>query len=168
MCGKSVDLAFLAERGHTALGVELVEQAIVEFFEELGTVPEIEAGERPRHRAQGVEIVHADFFEVTREDVGQVDCVFDRAALIALPEELRGQYVDHSLHLAAPDARILLVTLSHEGGDGPPFSVGEREVHDRFGPHCTIERLEGAVAEDVSERLRQAGAYETTWLMTRR
>jgi thiopurine S-methyltransferase len=34
LCGKTVDLAYLAERGHQVVGVELVEAAVIGFFAE--------------------------------------------------------------------------------------------------------------------------------------
>ncbi len=32
LCGKSLDLLWLAEQGYSVLGIELVEKAVVDFF----------------------------------------------------------------------------------------------------------------------------------------
>src|SRR6185503_18861075 len=83
-----------------------------------------------------------DLFAATREHVGAIDAIYDRAALVALPPEVRVRYVDH-MRTIAPGARTeLLVSLEYppERGSGPPFSVDEAEVRTLF-PGATIEEL---------------------------
>jgi thiopurine S-methyltransferase len=168
LCGKTVDLVHLARAGHEVVGVELVEQAIDELFAEHRIEPRITEGPAAkRFSADRLTVLCADFFDVTPADVGPIDCVYDRAALIALPEGLRGRYVTHLLELLRPGARVLLVTLDYEAGakTGPPFAVSDEEVEVRFAASCTIERLGSHVVEDVADALREAGARETTWLL---
>jgi thiopurine S-methyltransferase len=170
LCGKSRDLVYFARAGHDVVGIELVEQAVHEFFAEHDAKPTVVRGPRAtRYRARSLTILQADFFDVTRDDVGEVDCAYDRAALIALPPEDRGRYVSHLLELLPSGAPILLVTLDYDDSatSGPPFAVSDEEVHERFGPSCAVERLAHGATRDVSERLRDAGARESTWLLTR-
>jgi thiopurine S-methyltransferase len=170
LCGKSRDLIYFARAGHDVVGIELVEQAVREFFAEHEAKPRIVTGPRAtRYSARSLTILQADFFDVTRDDVGHIDCAYDRAALIALPIEDRGRYVSHLLELLPSGARILLVTLDYDESatGGPPFAVSDEEVHERFGPSCSVQRLAHGETRDVSERLRDAGARETTWLLTR-
>ncbi len=41
LCGKSLDMVWLAQNGHPAVGAELSERAVDDFFAERGLSPEI-------------------------------------------------------------------------------------------------------------------------------
>jgi thiopurine S-methyltransferase len=130
LCGKADDLAYLASRGHTVIGVELVESAVAAFFTEHDLTPTREAeGDHVAYRAGAITVLAGDWFATTAAAVGAVDAIYDRAALIALPPPLRSRYVAH-LRALAPDAPALLITLDYpqEVMDGPPFAVGDAEV----------------------------------------
>lgn len=140
LCGKTEDLAYLAGRGHEVIGIELVEDAVRQFFAEHATTPEITAREGgATYRAGAITIIVGDFFATTRELVGTIDGIYDRAALIALPPAMRTSYVAH-LRAIAPDAqRELLVSLEYPADaiQGPPFSVAMAEV-DRWYPTAKL------------------------------
>ncbi len=143
LCGKAVDLAYLAEGGRSVLGVELVEDAARAFFDEQG-IPAHRTQDGPLVRWEGstIEIVVGDFFDLTSDDVGRSGACFDRAALVALPPEMRARYVPHLRSLLEPGARVLLVTFEHDAPPGdPPFSVPEREVRALYDG-CAVERLD--------------------------
>ncbi len=133
LCGKSADLEWLAVQGHEVVGIELSELAAQAFFSERGIEPE-----RSEHAPfigyshGAITIWVGDFFAATPELTGYCDGVYDRAALIALPEELRARYVAHLPSLLAPKARLLLVTLDYDAEGGPPFRVSPREVSERY------------------------------------
>lgn len=130
LCGKSVDLAWLADRGHEVVGVELSEVAARSFFEERGLAPEIStAGPFRVFRHGRVSIAVGDFFAATPDTFGgPFELAYDRASLIALPPELRDRYVATLRSLLAPGARVLLVTLDFDAPGGPPFSVDAAAV----------------------------------------
>ena len=70
--------------------------------------------------------------------------MFDRAALIALPPELRVHYAN-ALYAKLPSGcRGLLVTLEYPQAerDGPPFSVPESEVRALFERDWVVDVLE--------------------------
>ena len=141
LCGKSVDLAFLAAHGAEVVGVELVDAAARAFFEE-AKLPAARTvdGALVRYEASGVEIVVADFFQLTPEDVGVFDAYYDRASLVALPPSLREPYA-RTLRLLAPTARGLVVTFEHDAKDAlPPFSVSPAELRALF-PERSFEHL---------------------------
>jgi thiopurine S-methyltransferase len=144
LCGKAVDLAFLASRGFEVVGVELVEAAVAAFFAERGLVPTVErVGSLVRYRHDAVELLAGDFFDVTRDHAGRCDGCYDRAALIALPSEMRRRYVAHLRGLLDPGARGLVITVDYpqERMEGPPFAVPEAELLAHYrGAH--VERLE--------------------------
>lgn len=149
LCGKTEDLVWLA-RDHEVVGVEVVEDAVKAFFDEHALVPEVTArGPLQVYRSGPITILCGDLFEVTRDDAGTIDSVYDRAAVIALPEELRQRYVDHLLHLAQRDYRSLTVSLEYDQAKmaGPPFSVTHAELLRRYDGY-RFEEL-GALPDDT-------------------
>lgn len=145
LCGKANDLAYLASRGHTVIGVELVEAAVVAFFAEHQLAPtRTPAGDHVAYQAGEITVLAGDWFATTAAQLGPVDAIYDRAALIALPPALRERYVAE-LHPRLPaDCRGLLITLEYPQHEkaGPPFAVAEAEVRERYGPQWSVELLE--------------------------
>ncbi len=136
LCGKTEDLAFLAAQGHQVVGIELVEDAVAAFFAEHDVTPAIERrGDLAIYMAGDIRILAGDLFSVQPADVGTIDSIYDRAALIALPSDLRPRYVAHLRSLVAPATPALLVTLEYPQDlmPGPPFSVPEAEVRALYG-----------------------------------
>lgn len=146
LCGKAIDLAYLAGRGHEVVGVELVEDAVRQFFVEQGVTPEVTSrGAFVQYTAGAITIFAGDWFATGAALVGRFDAVYDRAALIAMPPELRPRYVAHQRTLAGA-APILLVTLEYpqEVMEGPPFAVLEDEVRRLHAPARVALIDEGA------------------------
>lgn len=130
LCGKSLDMHWLAEQGHPVTGVELDRGAIEAFFDEAGMTPTLdESGPMPCLTAGGITLFAGDFLEFSPVEL--FGLVYDRAALIALPPETRPRYLDRLAELVKPGARGLLVTLEYpqEAMEGPPFSVTPDEIH---------------------------------------
>ncbi len=162
LAGKSNDLAWLASQGHRILGVELSQLAIDQFFAEHDLVPRVHESAYGRHHvASDIELVCGNAFALDAAILAGCDALYDRAALIALPPELRQRYV-RELHARLPaGCRGLLITLEYPPHEkqGPPFAVPEAEVRDLYGRDWTVATLErrdilaqqpGFVAEGVS------------------
>lgn len=145
LCGKSLDLAWFASQGLDVLGVELSALAVEQFFAEHQLAPATRDSQYGRHfSAGGIEIICGDAFSLDAALLANCAAVFDRAALIALPDKLRSAYAD-SLYAALPAGCTgLLVTLEYPQHEksGPPFSVDEAEVRERFGPRWRLDMLE--------------------------
>lgn len=152
LCGKSLDLAWLQQQGLRVLGVELSPIAAATFFKEQGldaSVSTVDGFES--HRSGDIEILCGDFFALKKENLEEVRAVYDRAAMIALPPEMRRSYAAKMSDLLAPGSRLLLVTMEYpqEQMGGPPFAVMEQEVRDLYGNHFGITVLE---SEDLLAR----------------
>lgn len=135
LCGKSLDMVWLAEQGHAVFGVELSAAACEEFFAERGLEPQAAThGHFRRYRAGAYELWAGDAFDLSAADLAGCAACYDRAALIALPADLRRRYVRDVLGALPAGSRALLVTLEYPAGEkqGPPFSVDEAEVHRLF------------------------------------
>ena len=143
LCGKAEDLAYLAAKGHEVVGVELIEDAVKAFFADHALDAEVtQVDGFVRYAAPSITIYVGDIFATTRTLLGPVDAIWDRAALIALPDDDRRRYVDHLRGLVPKGGRFLLVTLEYPPGsaEGPPFSVEEAEVRVLFD-NCDVEVL---------------------------
>jgi len=141
LCGKAEDLAYLAAHGHEVVGVELVEDAVKAFFAEHALEPQVaHLGAFVEYTAPQLRILVGDIFATTRDVLGPIDAIWDRAALVALPDDLRRRYVDHLRSLAPK--RVLIVTFEYEQSlmQGPPFSVEEAELRALYD-NCEVELL---------------------------
>ena len=165
LCGKSLDMAWLAERGHHVLGVELSNVAVKAFFEEQRLDADVaHNGRFDVFRAGNLELWCGDFFAMTAEDVRGCDTVFDRASLIALPRDLREQYAAHMGRILSPRSRTLLLTIAYDQSemDGPPFSVSDGEVEALYSPWADVVRRESRDALSGSRNLQERGVTAVT------
>ena len=158
LCGKSADLEWLVVNGFEVVGIELSELAAQAFFTERGFMPE------RRERGPFVELSHGnvsilvgDFFAASGEELGYFDGVYDRAAMIALPEDLRARYAQHLQTLLTPKAKLLLLTLHFDAPGGPPFSVSPEEVAAAYAV-ATVTSLASVDARDDAPGPVERGA----------
>lgn len=164
LCGKSLDMRWLAERGHPVLGIELARDAIEQFVAEGGgAVSRFGQTVFDVYRQGNVELWCGDFFHFHIDQALEVQAFYDRAALIALPPATRQRYAFHLAQLLPPGARGLLVSLTHGGGpeQGPPYSVEADEVEQLFAANFELERL---TMSPTDER----GWREQVWSLVRR
>jgi len=188
LCGKSLDLQWLRERGHPVVGVEISALAIEQFLAERG----IPARRRPLpdgaiYEAPNLTLIQGDFFALTPAQLAPLTPAqlappprgaapvgfWDRASAVAFPAPDRPRYVAQLARLLPPGARGLLVALEYPQAQmqGPPFSLEPDEVQRLFGPHFDIEEL---VREDRLEhepRMRSRGVtrwHEVCYGLTRR
>lgn len=159
LCGKTNDLFWLAARSKYVLGIEFVDQAVQAFFAE-NRLP-FERSAEGRYRCLTafpgqLEIQAGDFFAL--KPPPRFDALYDRAAMIALPPELRARYVPQVIRLLNPGARMLVVLIEYESNtvSGPPFSVTGAELEASYGHCCRITAL-GHEEAPAPERLRAAG-----------
>ena len=167
LCGKSLDLLWLAGQGHQVLGVELAEKAVEEFFSDHQLQPQIsEKGAFKIYRSDAIELWCGDFFALTAEDVAGCTALYDRAALIALPDAMRQRYAAHLQHLLAPEMKGLVITLDYDQTQipGPPFAVTDDEVQRLFGEGWQVEKLEERDILAESPKFLQGGVE---WLVER-
>ena len=160
LCGKSKDMLWLLAMGHQVVGVELSPVAVESFFSENGLTPRMyRQGDFWVHEIDGLQIFSGDFFALRPNDLGVVDAVYDRASLVALPPDMRIEYVLQLSALLPPTARILLIAfdyLQHEM-PGPPFSVEIEEVERLFGHWCDVELLNSENAPELNAHFKERG-----------
>lgn len=155
LCGKSRDMLWLREQGHSVVGVELNRGACEAFFAENGAEVEVaESGLYKAFRCDGIELLCGDVFalEVARFDT--IGAVYDRAALVALPQEMRKAYAQMLCQKLPVGVPMLLITMEFAGEQGPPFAIAESEVCELYGERFEIRRLgeteDGPKGKDVA------------------
>ena len=160
LCGKSLDMWWLHDQGYNVLGIELSPIACEAFFDEAGRqAGQISKGAFTSWKSAGVEILCGDFFNLSDDMLTDVRAVFDRAALIALPQEMRKAYVDHLAAILSPGVTGLLVTMEYPQPEmqGPPFAVLQSEVEALFGDQFAVELLEDVDVLADNARFRDRG-----------
>lgn len=160
LCGKSLDLLWLAQCGHEVLGVELSEKAVEDFFSEHQLDPAVsEQGPFSVYRAGSIELWCGDFFALTPGDVADCSALYDRAALIALPPSMRERYATHLKRILPKGSLGVLITLDYDQAEmsGPPFAVLDDEVQRLFGTSWGLKVLEDQDVLSESGKFLEAG-----------
>jgi thiopurine S-methyltransferase len=145
LCGKSQDLIYLAEKGFEVIGVEFIKQAVDDFFIEQKLTPKKESiNGITKYSTGNISILHADYFDLDSEVLGNIDLVFDRASMVALPEDVRKKYPPHIKNIIGNCPQILLVTMDYPQDkiSGPPFSVSNAEVEQAYQKQFYISLLD--------------------------
>ncbi|GLT16465.1 thiopurine S-methyltransferase [Vibrio zhanjiangensis] len=157
LCGKTEDLIWLASKHEHVQGVELSEIAVRSFFAEHFYTPMVTSvtGQHDLHQFDEISIYTGDIFTAPLESV---DLVYDRAALVALPEPMRCDYARRIKELLNSGGRILLITTEYHQEEmaGPPFSVTENEVNRLF-PEYKISKLHRDEADQSHPRVIKYG-----------
>ena len=164
LCGKSLDMLWLAEL-HPVVGVELSQIAAEGFYTE-NDLPVIRNDQPPfvRYSGNNIDLLCGDVFDLTAEQMADVGGVFDRAALIALPTDLRARYARHLASILPAGCKILLITMiyNEEKMSGPPFSVTEEEVRSLFDTQFSVEKISESSGPDIVGNLRERGLETLT------
>ncbi len=165
LCGKTLDIAWLLSEGYRVAGAELSKLAIDQLFEGLGVEPKIAvAAEFAHYSAPNIDIFVGDIFQLSGHQLGQVDAVYDRAALVALPPEMRSQYTAHLMEITN-NAPQLLICYEYDQGlmAGPPFSITQEEVNQHYGDRYNLVFLESV---NVPGGLKgNRAVHENVWLL---
>ncbi len=144
LCGKSLDMIWFQQQGHFVVGSELSEKAVTDFFYE----QRLKSSQQPANshqywQSKKIGIIQGDFFTM---EAGSVPAkyIYDRAALIALPEDKQEDYINQLLTVAPDVEQILLCTVEYDESimPGPPFSVTPDRVDHLFNDRFSIDLLE--------------------------
>lgn len=185
LCGKTKDLIFLSQQ-HQVIGNELSDKAVRAFYLENYSLEDDQVAKLAQSHAldkittkslapvkylhDSVSILQGDFFQLRAEQLENANAIYDRAALIALPEAMREDYVQQ-LKKLFKSANMLLITLEYEQDkmSGPPFSVSQEEVTKLFD-YAQIELLYSKDIIQKEPRFQSKGlqsfveaAYQITW-----
>ena len=160
LAGKSLDMVWLADQGHDITGIELSEIAVDDFFKERGLTPATAArGGAVLKMGGPYALWCGDFFVISSKATRHVAAVYDRAALVAMPPEMRDAYVRHLIGLMPSTAVMMLVSLDYDPSQmtGPPFPVPETEIERLFGPMFSISIVQRHDIIEANPHFRKRG-----------
>lgn len=160
LCGKTIDMLWLVKQGYHVKGIELSDGACQQFFEQYQIPHTIsQHGEFKQFESEQLTLFAGDFFTITPETLGDLDAIYDRAALIALPDTMRLEYVQQLANLAQRPVPILLISSSYNQSEmnGPPFSIPENEINQLFSEKCVIQKIYDKAAPALPPHLVERG-----------
>jgi thiopurine S-methyltransferase len=162
LCGKSLDLLWLANQGYKVIGVELSEIACKSFFIENELAYKTKTqDEFICYYNDQIEIYCGDFFALTPEMLPSIHAVYDRAALVALPKKLRQPYADHLIKLTATQSKILLIALdSKDEVVAPPYPLTHQQIKTLFEKKFLVEEWLHYPIVDIPDELQKKGYSE--------
>jgi len=167
LCGKTLDIAWLLAQGYRVAGIELSELAVEQLFMQLNIQPKItDLGQLKHYGGKNIDLFVGDIFALSQKILGAVDAIYDRAALVALPSELRQRYSQHLVELSQ-QAPQLLICYDYDQTlqAGPPFSISSAEVNRHYQDCYDLKCVESiAVVGGVKG---QCPGRENVWLLTR-
>lgn len=142
LCGKDNALMWFREHADHVIGIELAEKAAQQFFDEQN-LPYHKTTDQ-RYEAERLTIINRDIFDLHPDDIGRIDFVYDRAALVALPEDMRQQYRQKIDEFMGIGSQCLVITLEYAPFEipTPPFSITPAEIDCYYGDNYAIEHVE--------------------------
>ncbi|KAM4539874.1 putative thiopurine S-methyltransferase isoform 1-T1 [Odontesthes bonariensis] len=160
LCGKAVDMKWLADLGHSVVGVEISEKAVRQFFEEnnmtysVESVPTIPGAQLFKNSEKNISLYQCDLYDFSSSVEGQFGAIWDRGSLVAINPKDRERYAALIISLMAGDCRYLLDTFLYNPDQykGPPFFVPDEQVHGLFGSRCDVELLQSVDALTDKQR----------------
>ncbi|MGB2785882.1 thiopurine S-methyltransferase [Psychrobacter sp.] len=169
LCGKSVDMLWFTSQGFDVIGVELSEIAVTQFLTENDlqatvilhpTTPDLTCYQS-EHQGQTLEIWVGDIFDLSPIDIGVIDAVYDRGALVAFPDiepdNLRTHYTQQIMALSN-SANQLLLSFAYDGekqrSDNhknlPPFLVTRSQLEQYYAEYYEINLITKEKVDYVS------------------
>ncbi|MGB6306227.1 MAG: thiopurine S-methyltransferase, partial [Steroidobacteraceae bacterium] len=160
LCGKSLDLVWLRERGHSVAGVELSAVALESFCMEQG-VParRLILDHFDVYEAPQIQLYRGDFFKLTPALLGTFSANYDRASLISWTPDRRSAYVAQMAALSKPGTITLLVVMEYPQAQmpGPPFSLSAEDIDLLYSGSHAIQPLSKQDILANEPRLRSRG-----------
>lgn len=165
LCGKTLDIHWLLAQGFRVVGAELSVIAVDQLFAELGLSPQITPLDGLLHyQADGIDIYAGNIFDLSKSQIGEVDAIYDRAALVALPADMRIRYTQHLMQLTDA-ANQLLIAISYDQTQlqGPPFAIHASDVNAYYAADYHLRLLNTYPIEGGLKG--QCPAQSNVWLL---
>lgn len=172
LCGKSVDMLWFTNQGFDVIGVELSQIAVTQFFTENNLQATVSPHPntpnltyyQTEHEGHTIKIWVGDIFDLSPIDIGRIDAIYDRGALVALPDmnpdNLRTRYTQQIIRLSN-SANQLLLSFAYDGekqrSDShknlPPFLVTRSQLEQYYAEYYEIN----LIAEEKADYVSTAG-----------
>lgn len=160
LCGKSMDMNWLAEQGSYVIGVEVSQKALQEFINHCSE--EFRRGSSHGfsiYKSKSFELWEGDFLKLPPSEIPNLDLIYDKASIVALPPKGRKHYAKKILELCGKSTQILHQTFEYDQNEmnGPPFSVTEKEIENHFGQQFQVKLLREQSKLDELSKFQRRG-----------
>ncbi|XP_071849499.1 probable thiopurine S-methyltransferase [Apostichopus japonicus] len=114
LCGKSLDMKWLADKGHRVVGIDCAPRAAVDFFAENqieyteSEISNIENCTLYKSKDGKIEFYVCDYFALTKDVLKEFDVIWDRGSLNAMPKSKVSDYVELIKQFMKPGTKVLL------------------------------------------------------------
>nr|XP_002126407.1 thiopurine S-methyltransferase [Ciona intestinalis] len=162
LCGKTIDMKYIADKGHKVVGLECSEIAIHDFFNEHNI--KFNKTKHPtsdfnifQSEDSSVTIYQGNLFLFNSDVSGKLDATWDRGAFVAINPSQRGAYFGVMSEVMKVGAKYLLNTFRYDPTKycGPPFSIEDQEIAQLSENRFTITAL--GEFEAINDRQRSWG-----------
>lgn len=148
LCGKTLDLPWLADQGHDVVGCELSELAGKQLFEEnnipysVSTVKDFKVFSATNKK---LKFYAGDFYKLDASLIGPFDVIWDHNAFGAVSPDDRSRYIEILTSLLVPHrGKILLSNYEYDQSkrNVAPYSLNTLQIKEYFGSSYEVELLE--------------------------
>lgn len=160
LCGKSLDVQWLVNQDYCVIGVDVSEKAILELKDSLGiSFKNISKGPFKGYLTESVQLWVGDFLKMQSSYIPAIDAIYDKAALIALPANMRCKYAAVIKRLCEPHTQMMLNCFEYcqQEMTGPPFAVFREEAEKLYGERFAIELMHEESIFDQLQKFHQRG-----------
>lgn len=158
-CGKSHDLLWLLRQNYKVVGCEVSEIACQQFFQENNLSYEVhDRNHFLTYESENIELWCGNMFKLRKNQLPAFDAIYDRAALVALPNNMRAKYAKFIDKISVGNVSQFLISFEYpsETEIGPPFSVSELEIEELYQTNNIVINI----TEKEIELLPQAKLYK--------
>ena len=145
LAGKSVDIKWISDRAQKVICSEISAAAIKQFFDQHKMkFSKTRFASFEIYQSQNIEFWCGDFMKLPLDKMSEIDLIYDKASIVALPDKMRISYSNKMISLSSDSTKILMHLLSYDQSEmtGPPFSVDPDEVKHLFSEKFDIQLLE--------------------------
>ncbi|MEB3755070.1 thiopurine S-methyltransferase [Acinetobacter sp. MD2(2019)] len=170
LSGKTLDLSWFLQQEYKVVAIELSHIAVTSLMEQLAKDFEIHFEVLHHHdlihyHHPQIDLYVGDFFNLSHTELGHVDAIYDRAALIALPDAIRFNYAKHLVEItnAAPQ---FLISYEYDAGshEGPPFSVNQAEIQMLYAKTYNLKCIQEQWVDPIKNKGNNPKS--TVWQLT--
>lgn len=159
LCGKTKDMLWLGKTGLNVTGIELYQEAVEAFFHDnnLAPVSFHQTKDFKEYSHENIQIKCGNLFQFTGEKI--FDYIYDRAALVALPRDMRVDYAKVMKRVLKDNGKYLLIVYEYDETQmsGPPFSVTHKEILELYGDEFSVKLLDSRPPAEDGPRINQVG-----------
>jgi thiopurine S-methyltransferase len=155
LCGNSPDLHWLAEQGHSVIGIDVSAKALQQVMQEQSAKFSKDSSHGfTIYRSERMELWEGDFLKLPISKIPALDLIYDKAAIVALPPDMRADFAQKVLQLCNQGTQMLVQAFEYEQHEmsGPPFSVDTDEINSHYNHRFSIDLMhEQSKLEDMGK-----------------